>query len=100
MARRNFSPEFKAEAVKLVVEQGYTLSDACKAMDVGGTALRRWVKQWKEEHEGIAPSAQALTSEQRRIQELEAKVSQLERERDLLKRSTAFFVKELDRSTR
>ena len=43
--RRTFSAEFKAEAVKLITERGYAITQACKELDVGETALRRWVSQ-------------------------------------------------------
>lgn len=100
MARRSFTPEFKEEAAKLVVDQGYSVSHACQTMDVGHTALRRWVEQLKAERGGQRLAGQALTPEQQRIQALEAQVRQLEKERDILKKSTAFFVKELDRSSK
>ncbi|TCP91260.1 transposase, partial [Cricetibacter osteomyelitidis] len=44
-SRRTFSPEYKAEAVKLVTEQGYSVSQACRELKVGETALRRWLSQ-------------------------------------------------------
>ena len=100
MGRRNFTPEFKQEALRLVLEQGRSVSETSKALGVGETALRRWMEQWHAEKKGHTPNGMALTPEQRRIQELETKVAQLERERDILKKSTAFFVKELERSTK
>lgn len=74
MARRHITPEFREEAAKLVVDQGYSFRDACQAMGVGQTALRRWVDQLKAERGGQTPTAQALTPEQQRIQALEAQV--------------------------
>lgn len=98
MVRRAFSPEFKEEAVRLVVEQGYPFSKACEAVGIGETALRRWVEQWRATHGVSSPSPAQLSADARRIKELEARVAELEREREVLKKSTAFFVKELDRS--
>lgn len=43
--RRSFTPEFKLEAASLVVDQNYSVPEACQALDVGESALRRWVKQ-------------------------------------------------------
>jgi len=100
MTRRNFTAEFKSEAAKLVVDDGYSLSKACTAMDVGQTAMRRWVQQLKMERGGETPQGAALTPEQQRIQGLEARVRELEKERDVLKKATAFFVREMDRSTK
>lgn len=42
--RRSFSQEFKLEAAQLVLDQGYSPSEASKALDVGETAVRRRVK--------------------------------------------------------
>tara|TARA_Y100001970_G_scaffold218722_1_gene268279 strand:- start:2221 stop:2382 length:162 start_codon:yes stop_codon:yes gene_type:complete len=47
--RRSFSVEFKHDTAALVVDQGYSVAEACKAMGVGETALRSWVNQLREE---------------------------------------------------
>ena len=49
MSRRNITDEFRAEAVQLVVAQGYSFASACEALGIGDTALRRWVAQWRAE---------------------------------------------------
>ncbi|WP_371365441.1 IS3 family transposase [Pseudomonas sp. QL9] len=87
MSRRSFSPDFKLEAARLVVDQGYTVPAACKAMGVGPTAMRRWVAQLQLERGGQTPAhSKALTEDQRRIQELEAQVRRLEREKEIPKK--------------
>jgi transposase len=58
------------------------------------------VQQLKMERGGETPQGAALTPEQQRIQGLEARVRELEKERDVLKKATAFFVREMDRSTK
>ena len=68
--RRTFSTEFKHDAAALVVEQGYTVTEACRSLDVGETALRRWVDQLLVERGGITPKSQSMTAEQQRIQAL------------------------------
>jgi len=50
---RTFSTEFKQEAASRVLDQGYSVLQACKSLGVGETALRRWVQQLSEEREGI-----------------------------------------------
>jgi len=90
--RRSFTPEFKRDAALLVVEQGYSVLEACRAMDVGETAMRRWVNQLKAEKKGVTPSAKALTSEQQRIQELEKRIKNLELEKEILKKATALLM--------
>lgn len=84
--RRSFTPEFKQEAACLVLDQGYSVIEACRALNIGESALRRWVKQLSEERVGVTPKSKALTPEQQRIQELEARCERLEREKSILKR--------------
>ena len=97
--RRSFSAEFKHEAACLVLDQGYSIAETCRSLDVVETALRRWVDQLKLERGGETPKSKALTSDQRRIQELEARVNRLEREKAILKKATALLMSdELNRS--
>ena len=98
MGRRIFPDEFKADAIRLVVEQRYSFAQASEAMGVGDTALRRWVAHWRAQKVAPPRTVDQISADARRIRELEARVADLERERDILKKSTAFFVKEMDRS--
>ena len=90
--RRTFTPEFKLEAASLVLDQGYSISQACRALDVGQTALKRLVDQLQLERTGQAPTATALTPEQREIQQLKARIHQLEQEKIILKKATALLM--------
>ncbi|GIU18094.1 transposase [Shewanella sp. MBTL60-112-B2] len=89
-----YSTEFKIDAANLVINQGYTIREACQATGVGPTAMRRWVIQLKQEFEGITPSTNAMTPEQRRIQELEAQIKKIEWEKDILKKATALLMQD------
>ncbi|RQI22521.1 IS3 family transposase [Pseudomonas aeruginosa] len=73
--RRTFSAEFKREAAALVLDQGYSHIDACRSLGVVDSALRRWVKQLEAERQGMTPKSKALTPEQQKIQELEARIN-------------------------
>lgn len=90
--RRTFTTEFKREAACLVLDQGYSMAEASGSLDIGETALRRWVKQLEAERGGVTPMARAMTSEQQRIQELEAQVKRLELEKTILKKATALLM--------
>lgn len=97
--RRSFSSEFKLEAASLVLDQGYSIAEANRSLDVGETILRRWVQQLQQEREGTTPASKALTPEQQRIQELEARINRLEREKAILKKATALLMQdELERT--
>ena len=90
--RRSFTPEFKREAAYLVLDQGYSITEASRSLDVGETALRRWVEQLQQERNGTTPTSKALTPDQQRIQELEARVKRLEDEKRILKKATALLM--------
>ncbi len=66
--------------------------EACSAMSVGETAMRRWVAQLQAERQGITPDAKAMTPEQQRIQEFEKRIKRLELEKDILKKATALLM--------
>ncbi|WP_153964449.1 IS3 family transposase, partial [Pseudomonas aeruginosa] len=83
---RTFSAEFKREAAALVLDQGYSHIDACRSLGVVDSALRRWVKQLEAERQGVTPKSKALTPEQQKIQELEARINRLEREKAIFKK--------------
>ncbi len=83
--RRTFSAEFKREAAALVLDQGYSHIEACRSLGVVDSALRRWVKQLQQERDSVTPKSKTLTPEQQKIQELEARINRLEREKAILK---------------
>lgn len=90
--RRTFTKEFKLEAAILVLDQDYSVTDAARSLGVGETALRRWVQQLSDERGGTTPKSKALTPEQQKIQELEARINRLEREKSILKKATALLM--------
>ncbi len=89
-----YSTEFRIDTANLVIKQGYTIREACEATGVSPTAIRRWVTQLRQEFEGVTPSANAITPEQKRIQELEAQIKKIEWEKDILKKATALLMQD------
>ena len=86
MARKTYTDQFKRDAVKLMSEQGYSPAKASKALGVSQGALSAWRKV-------LEPVAQAdVDAENRRLRK---RVRELKMERDILKKATAFFAKEL-----
>ena len=99
MKKRVFSPEFKRESASLVIDKQYSITDACKAVGVSDSAMRKWVKQLKDEQDGITPtSSKALTAEHQRIQELESQIKRIERENEILKKATALLMSDTMKS--
>jgi len=91
MARRKFTREFRVSAVKLVNEQGYSISEAAKSLGVDNGSVRDWVKKLSTEA-GMAPTGEgALAAELRQLRKENAR---LRMEREILKKAAAFFAKE------
>ncbi|WNM64040.1 transposase [Candidatus Nitrospira neomarina] len=53
--RRSSTTAFKADAVRLVRQQAYTVAQACQALDLGETVLRRWLLQYEGKLRGQTP---------------------------------------------
>ena len=99
MKKRLFSQEFKRESASLVVDKGYSITEACTAVGVRDSAMRKWVSQLREERGGTTPiGSKALTPEHQRIQELEARIRRIEREKAILKKATALLMSDTMRS--
>lgn len=96
-ARRSYSKEFKLDAIALVEEQGYSVAEAARSLDINDGVLRRWIKQHREEGQRSFPGkgSQNLSPEQQRIRELEEENRKLKMEKDILKKAAAFFAKEV-----
>jgi transposase-like protein len=91
--RRAFTPEFKAEAVRLCKVGDRTVRQVASDLDLTETALREWVKRAEEDAAGA--SADSLTTDERdELKELRKRVKRLEMEREILKKAAAFFAKE------
>ena len=93
--RRHFEPSFKLEVVRMVRDQGLSVPEVCRTMQVGETALRRWMAQVEAESAGGRGIGLALTTDQQRIRQLEQENRQLRSDNDLLKKASAFFAREL-----
>ena len=90
---RRFSDDFKRDAVRLVVEEGYSFQSACEAVGVCQQSLRAW-------HAKLAPSPEPC-GDDATVEELQAELKRLrkqlkrtELEREILKKATAYFAKE------
>ena len=90
--RRTFTPEFRLESAQLVVDQGYSVRDAANAMNVSKSAMDKWVRQLKNERNGITNKATPLSAEQRKIRELEQRIKRIEMEKEILKKATALLM--------
>ena len=91
--RRSFTPEFRADAVRLVREGSKSLPQVAKDLDLTESALRNWVRE-ADGGEGKESADALSTAEREELVRLRKEVRHLEMERDFLKKAAAFFAKE------
>lgn len=65
--------------------------DVAQFLDLDPSQLRKWIRQYEAEIQGIPPVGAALTPEQRRIQELEKQVRRLEMDKEILKQAAGLL---------
>lgn len=94
-AKSTFTPEQRLDYAKLMINENYTNK---QIMDISGaskSAVSQWRQQYTQELEGITPEGKsALTPDKQRIQELEKQLKRAHRDNDILKKATAFFVRD------
>jgi transposase len=96
--RKVYTREFKLHAASMVLDDNCSVPEVCASLDIGPTALRRWVDQVRKEREGQpVKGTKAITEDQRQIQELKAKIKRMEMEAEILKKATALLMSDPDR---
>ena len=90
-ARKQYSREFKQEAVRLLATSGKSTSELERDLDIGRGKLWRWKRGFAESGEDTIPGDGRLTAEQERLRQLERENEILRQERDILKKAVAIF---------
>jgi transposase len=93
--RRTYTPEFKAEAVKLVTERGYSVAEAARSLGVHETLLRSWKQAHEAQGEQAFPGQGQLPPGEEEVRRLRVENQRLRAERDILKKATALFAQEV-----
>ena len=92
--RPDYTPEFKADAISLVIKQGYSGSEAGRRLGVSQSNVSRWVRQHRQDQDDIGRDGvtrRELEAENRRLKK---ENKRLQMEREILKKAAAFFAKE------
>ena len=95
MSNKNYSKEFKLDAISLVAEQKYSCAEAARSLDISSSMLSRWVREHAKDEGQAFRGNGKLTEEQLEIRRLREEVKRLTMEKDILKKATAFFAKEM-----
>lgn len=92
--RRQFSREFKVEAVRLVKERGVSVAQAARDLDVHENVLRKWLRELVADPQQAFPGKGVMKPEAAEIERLKKEVAKLRMERDILKKAAAYFARE------
>jgi transposase len=90
-SRRQFSGEFKAGAVRLVLDEGRTVGAVARQLDLTASALSAWVRQARADR--TKGKTGLTTAEREELSRLRKENRELRLEREVLKKATAFFAK-------
>ena len=91
--RKKYTQEFKEEAVKLITEQGYRVTEAARNLGINENMLGRWNRELEGGGEG-ASGLQGGMVMQAELKRLRKENKRLKMEREILKKAAAFFAKE------
>ena len=92
--RRQYSAEFKKEAVGLVTNQGYSVAEAAKNLGIYVGILNRWRREQLKAPQNAFPGTRHRSPEVEELERLREENRRLKMEREILKKAAAFFAKE------
>jgi transposase len=90
--KKNFSPEFREEAVKMVIETSRPIAQVARELGIVEGTLGNWVNTYRREHAGEEPPL--ALNERARLRELERETRELKMENDFLKKAAAYFARD------
>ena len=92
MAPKKFSPEFREQVVRAVIDSSRTVADVAREFNVGPETLRNWVNAFRRAHPDVVSAVSE--SERAELARLRKENRELKAEREFLGKAAAFFAKE------
>ena len=92
MSNQRYTPEFKDEAVRQIVDRGYSVAEVSERLGVSSHSLYKWVKAIKPDK--TEEQAAVLIEAKSEILRVRAQLRRIEGERDILKKAARYFAKE------
>lgn len=93
-SRRQYTAEFKIEAVELVNKQGYTIAEAARSLGIRPALLGRWRQEQMSDPANAFPGTGHQGSDAEELKRLREENHRLKLEKEILKKAAAFFAKE------
>jgi len=93
-SRRKYTREFKIEALKMVLDDGRTVTDVAKSLGIDRSVLQRWKSEFKDDGDVAFPGKGRRKPDDEDFARLKRELSQTRQERDILKKALAFFAKQ------
>ena len=97
MSSQRYSPEFKDEAARQIIDRGYSVAEVSERLGVSAHSLYKWVKAAKPDN--TEAQAAALIEAKSEVLKLRAQLRRTEEERDILKKAARYFAREPEYST-
>ena len=94
MGKEHFAEEFKLEAVRQVVERGFSVADVAKRLGVSAQILYKWVRATQPTREEINKTE--LLEVKRENLRLRSELARAQEEREILKKASAYFARQSD----
>ena len=92
--RRVFDREFKLEAVRLIIDKGYSMAEVSRNLGVDYSVLRRWKQQFEADPQFAFPGKGMLKPQDEELRRLKRQLERVQEERDILKKALAYFAEE------
>ena len=92
MAPKKFSPEFREQVVRAVIDSSRTVASVAREFNVGPETLRNWVNAYRRAHPDVVPAVSE--PERAELERLRKENRELKAEREFLGKAAAFFAKE------
>ena len=89
--RHQYTEEFKREAIRLVTEQGYGVSEAARNLGINAHMLGRWKREFDTQGSVAFPGNGRMSPDQEELQRLRDENKRLRMERDILKKALGFL---------
>ena len=91
-SKRIFSPEFRAEAVKLVIDSSRPTAQVARELGIGEATLGNWVNKYRREHAGEEPPLDV--SDRAHLREVERQIREVRMENEFLKKAASYFAQD------